>query len=434
MSVQDIVRRAVLAYGFEEGVGTRVFDSSPKKNNGILSKTNGVLPQWVAGKLGFGRALGFDGVGAFVDCGVGTKINTLESNAVAGWVTIADVDAAGYHCWFGSHQGNRFFVGLNGGNYWMGYGDSGRTGPIANHILDSVPAHWIFGAEDGTARLFINGLLVDSFSYTGIGAQVAGQIIGARRGSGAPYNPDYYMDAIIDEVFMLPYMPTPTEDRMLYESRSAFTATPNLRRGLVLDLDFQEGAGLNVFDKSWYKNNGLISGASTWIAGGGLEFGVGGYANFGNDISLQMVDKFSVSFWVKINDLDDHHYLVTKGTPLSAPGNRGWATSYYSGSRRFYFDTYEADGTRHSHTLLYPQDNNWHKIVCTFDNGITWVHIDEVKGYIDGGSYVIGNINYNLLISGSGGFAPLDGAVDKAKIYNRILLPVEKRTLRAEGR
>jgi hypothetical protein len=65
-----------------------------------------------------------------------------------------------------------------------------------------------------------------------------------------------------------------------------------------------EGAGGIVEDRSINKNNGVVSGAGWQLA---LTFGVclrfGGvvdYIECGNDDSINLVDKFTISAWVKV--------------------------------------------------------------------------------------------------------------------------------------
>lgn len=258
MSIQDIVKRAVLALGFEERTGLTAFDSSPKHNNATLLKDNGVLPAWVAGKDGFGGALEFDGTGAYVRC-VGFK-PTVSAGFTA--LILFKTSATGVR---------RFLI-----NQWGAGGAGNSSWGIEQTTLDKI----LFRTYDGVGSytvetvdthnddLWHRAVLV--FHADGL---LTGYIDGTSIGSAAAViqdstNYDVFIgrevvggewwDGLLDEVIILPYPLTSAEVRALEESRSAFTATPNLRRGLVLDMDFQEGTGLTAFDKSWYRNNGVL--------------------------------------------------------------------------------------------------------------------------------------------------------------------------------
>ncbi|MCX6013467.1 MAG: LamG domain-containing protein [Chloroflexi bacterium] len=70
---------------FDEGSGTTGKDSSGNKNDGTLK--NGT--KWVDGK--FGKALSFNGVDDYVDCGSGASLDITDAITVGAWVNIPNV-------------------------------------------------------------------------------------------------------------------------------------------------------------------------------------------------------------------------------------------------------------------------------------------------------------------------------------------------------
>lgn len=142
------------------------------------------------------------------------------------------------------------------------------------------------------------------------------------------------------------------------------------------------------------------------------------YVNCGNDISIQMGNIFSVSFWVKIDDLADHHYLVSKGHGLGS-GN-GWAITYYAGTMKLYFDVHHIDGTRNIVAISYPNDNDYHYVEATFDNGIMYLSIDGSGYTSDKGNLVFDDTLNNLLISkpSSTSWCALTGTISDVKLWN----------------
>src|SRR6056297_596327 len=168
---------------------------------------------------------------------------------------------------------------------------------------------------------------------------------------------------------------------------------------------FDEGSGTTAYDSSGNGNDGTLTNGPIWSTDAregnySLSFdGVDDYVDVGNSQILQMDTSFSISFWVKINDLggdsdENSHEFVTKGHGLSSPGDKGWAVSYYYGSKKVYLDVYKSDGSRYNKSLSYPQNDNWHHIFCTFDEGIIGVYINGSGGRNDYGNFIIGNTEY----------------------------------------
>jgi hypothetical protein len=140
-------------------------DSSGNGNNGTLKPT-GSGPTWVNGK--FGKALSFDGVDDYVDCG--TNINITTAITIEAWVkpsaflttpdrsTIATKALAYYF----QVDGSGYLQVYQYGTSPAGYHSS--TNPIS---LD-VWQHVAYTYDGSNVKMFINGVLDTTIPVTGI--------------------------------------------------------------------------------------------------------------------------------------------------------------------------------------------------------------------------------------------------------------------------
>ncbi|MFC1611327.1 LamG domain-containing protein, partial [Myxococcota bacterium] len=80
-------------WGFDEGTGVDIYDSTGNDNDGVLDGFEG--DEWVVGKGGVGTALEFDGVDDYVDFG-GARVNQLARQAY---------DALTISVWYKSRDG-----------------------------------------------------------------------------------------------------------------------------------------------------------------------------------------------------------------------------------------------------------------------------------------------------------------------------------------
>lgn len=448
MSIQDLVKRSVLYLGFEEGTGTKVFDSSPKANNGTLLKANGVLPQWVPGKDGFGTAIEIDGVGAYVEVD-SPSFHANTKGTIAFWFKpdqaapellrmIHYVEDDDNRLVFQQYADTLRFV--------MKVGDISVIDIESNTIAwDTETYYHVIITQDGTkSRMYINAVVqtdTDSGEWFSDFATATSVLhIGRIR--------DFYFDGIFDDFIILPFALTQAEARSLYESRSPFTATPNLRRGLVLDLDLQEGAGMKAFDRSWYKNNGTLPAAPetpTWVPGGGLEFdGINNYLDIPDSASLRFGDgDFAISLWMKYDDTEniDHAGIIIKGIDgqLATCNYAQYAFRMaYNVPRALWFKICDGINGAQIFDNFGTGDNEPHHIVVCRSGNQIFIAVDGKIRKTADCSAVGSTDNNNDLAIGSqisnGGWAKLDGTVYKVRIFRRAPTLTEIRALYAEGR
>jgi len=198
---------------FDDGKGDTVADSSGNENDGTL-KNN---PKFVDGK--FGKALQFDGVTNYVDCGNDASLDITKEITVVAWVQFDGLDyknstgkllsiaAKGYpdavapHAgWWFSYDnrnngqgfpytcfGNKNGGWVGGGNSFSGYNfvfDDGEWYHLAITVGKSIAALYIDGIQLGADKQLSNLVLSDTIRNLSIGS--AGT--------------SWYFSGIIDEV------------------------------------------------------------------------------------------------------------------------------------------------------------------------------------------------------------------------------------------
>ena len=148
-----------------------------------------------------------------------------------------------------------------------------------------------------------------------------------------------------------------------------------------------------------------------------------------------LFNDFSISFWVKINDLSTYQVLL--GTTDSYSSQAGMGIFYNSNLNTIGFDG-NINGTRiTSQTGSYQiTQNQWYHVVFTnnssnnekilyIDNG---VQVSNTSlGYINGQSYDLVFGSYNLYSNNR-----LNGSIDQFRIFNKALSSSEVTTLYGE--
>jgi len=246
---------------------------------------------------------------------------------------------------------------------------------------------------------------------------------------GAYYSDNRGFTGKIDEVRMYNRCLSERELDTLYEMRGRGHQDIPLRRGLVLDLDFREGAGATVKDKSPYQNHGTLINAPAWVEEGGvdLESSSKQYVTLPTGITAQGEDiTIAVQFTLdsSVNqmalvDIRDEIYLYT------VIGSTG----------RISINVYDGDW-QYCTAILEDAIDDGEKAVGIFTHdGITMktyvngrLSNTQAQGYanaVAAGTNVIGA--YFTLTSSF-----FDGKVHKVRIYQRALSEREVRQLTEE--
>ncbi len=220
MSINHIMRRAVLALDFNERTGTTVFDGSSKAHNGTFGP-GAAAPTWVAGKDGSGGALGFDGgnyvqLSSFalsgtvltlltrINCGEEATHQTIFGDAAqsttVGFIWLrrpADSDALAFKYANGTSVETAYST-----EYFTGYNDT------------DIDVIVVCDYAAKTCDFYRNGIFVNRSIMNGTPVFPTTDRV---RYIGA-YNdgPLYGMIGTIDDVFLLQYGFTPIDSRSIY--------------------------------------------------------------------------------------------------------------------------------------------------------------------------------------------------------------------------
>ncbi|MFA7171068.1 MAG: LamG domain-containing protein, partial [Candidatus Paceibacterota bacterium] len=137
-------------------------------------------------------------------------------------------------------------------------------------------------------------------------------------------------------------------------------------------------------DSTQYANNGTPQGfdgtaTSTTNGTGQIDgadvFDGSDYVDCGNDESLDITDKITISAWVELDDIDSDAIILSKG---DIDGEGGYILRRFS-SGKFYAYTY-IDGDWYNN-LLYgdiSQADKWYNVVLTFDGDISKLYVNNI--------------------------------------------------------
>ena len=435
---------------FDEGSGTTTNNSG---NGGstfnTIFATGSSAPTWTNdGKSG--KALNFDGVSNYALANSDPAYN-LQEMTISAWVKPDSVDKTGpivgnvFGWWY------RYGIFISGGTYTALFRSTGGTWTLSSSVSSS-PNNWDYVAvsyKDGTAKIYVNGKLRNSgtFTYAPLTQSSSTIMFGTHSISAN----DWFKGSL-DEVKIYNYALTDEEIKQDYNAGSALQmgqtsqtiggTTTSLNYCIpgdtsycaapVAEYNFEENTGLTAKDTSGNNNNGTISGA-TWTTGAnnkgaGLKFSGSGYINSG--VTQGYTGNLNINFWIKTNS-------STTGTIVSKYGNNSYWTY------RIYTDTNgKINFERGNNTAAWVttlisnksvNDNKWHFVSANYDSTKMSIYIDgqldnsvaETRA-ADGTNYYnfcIGNDHHYCTPSGPKGF--FNGSIDGVKIYNYARTPAQ---------
>jgi len=141
--------------------------------------------------------------------------------------------------------------------------------------------------------------------------------------------------------------------------------------------------------------------------------------------SLDLVDEFYISFWMKPNNLStSQRYLLSKLTNAGTDNVYSVAWEYVNNTVEFYANYYTGDAPRTGSQIVV-SDTAWHHIAYNYD-GTNW------QGYLDGEqvfsltkSFTLSASEGKLLIGAFNANRIFEGWLDEVKIYDRGLTETE---------
>jgi len=411
----------VLNMPFESNESNTTYDISGNQNNGAISGAS----HKGAVNCKFGKCFDFDGTDDYI---------TVTNNGQFNFGTNSDFSIS---AWFKTTSSPQYTAIVSKKWSWIasgaGYGISMESGQVKAVISDGTnlvtsssgttysDGNWHFVVatwdRDGYQKLYVDGVLKDSDSITAVG-DVSTETVYIGRWRIPDWAGYSFFDGMIDEVKV--YRAALTQREIMME----MNAGKNIP---VLEIGFDEGSGNSVYDKSFSKNNGTITGA-LWkrpedcVSGSCLWFD-GSADNVAISSSVPLKEKFTISHWVRTTSSGGQMYTV--GNAGSADGYRFGLTS---GKVSFLFGSGSyTESMCGSKTV---NDGKWHMITGVFESGSSF------KCYIDGKyeSFVSVGSYPSMQNSAPGIGAPpcctnYSGYLDELKIYSYNLTAQEIRDL-----
>lgn len=196
-----------------------------------------------------------------------------------------------------------------------------------------------------------------------------------------------------------------------------------------LILDFHEGSGTVVHDKSHCGNNGTFKGVNepAWLRNEVLFDGSNDYINCGNDSSLNILKAITIEVWVKPMVLNAFQVIISKQRDTSnsaiSYGIRLQENNKFVG----YNYTTSQIGTGDSTTVA--TTDKWYHIVITNDGTDFKIYVNGVYENGGTGGVMESNTTYSVYIGGwwtiTTGIQYFNGFIGNIRIYLKALSQIE---------
>ncbi len=206
---------------------------------------------------------------------------------------------------------------------------------------------------------------------------------------------------------------------------------------------FDEGQGDTAYDSAG-NNDGTIYGAA-WTTGKigdyALDFdGEDDYVDVNDSPSLDITDKITIAAWVKLNNLSNHCFIVSKQPSGTArdnyAGNYEFRIAQSTGYLKLLHQTSTGETYSYYDSTSSVNAEAWHHVAVTLIEG------GNVNFYIDGypagispqqGTFGIFNNEPVRIGTRKDAYSWFNGKIDDVRIYDRALSAEEVRQLYRAG-
>jgi hypothetical protein len=427
-------------------------DKSGNGNDGILYNE----PSQVPGKSG--QALRFDGVDDFIEYSSNIQFNSNDFT-VSGWAKLAGPGG-------GIDSENFIFVqrvdGIGAGNpvvdlYFdsslrptFGFRDDVGSGAGTQDVSAASTGIWyhLVGVKTATeARLYVNGVLVDTDVHTMTGDFDSGSVhrfIGKNSYESVDKS---FMNGSIDDVRVYNRALSAAEVKTIYNEGVGAVIGKNqankVPSGLVGYWSFNGPDFTDrVYDRSGQGNHGYVYGVATSSikasgrVGQGIALdGTNDHVLIGDINTMEGIPALTASAWVKLpGSVTNERHIIDKGDCTGSLGS--WELMVGgSGAPQFYiYGATYAEGPQEI------DDGQWHHVTGVTDGTNIVVYVDGVPG----NTAASGNLASNSIPVEIGGYCNgggscggscfWPGSIDEVRVYNRALSAQEVKQLYNLGR
>lgn len=449
---RQISNQGLIGYWpMNEGTSTSVGDASGSGNNGSFVNT----PTWTNGKIGKGVNLNI--YTSYIQIPDNSVLDTTSSVTISAWVKfspyiVGDVQS------LVTKDGN-YALEMNAGHvrmkWWAGT-DIYMVEYTPSPAFSAGEWHHLVGVATGNlpSALYIDGLLVatsPSVLSGGVSRNLTNPLY---FGGGAGYG----FQGVIDDVRIYNRALSTAEASSLYRvSERAINTSQNnkVASGLVGMWSFNgqdmDWANNIAYDRSGQGNNGTVSNMTQSISidvgkvGQALRFNTNTSITIPANASLRPATNLTVSAWVKsTHDIGSTYERIvdqrySKGYVLCLNGAITGNADTIGAAMLAMGSNNGGDAVLLGGTTNIANDNTWHLVTGTFDNGVMKIYVDGVleNSTTAGFSTVLYNsdsptIGYdNSTGSNSEHFV---GSIDEVRVYNRTLTAAEILQLYRLGR
>lgn len=334
------------------------------------------------------------------------KPNTASQPSFARLVTKYDGVNINYLMAYNSDNTMRFIIDGTGGR---------ATASSTTVPTDTSRWYHFVGVRSGnTVQIYVNGVLEGSVAISGASLTTTTQL---SLGGGAGNS----FDGVQDDTRIYDRALTASEAKALYEQYDASIKLNAGAGGLVGHWKLDNGAAR---DSTPYASNGTLFSASTTTdrknqASRALSFtgSNGSYVTMGNQTRYQ-VNNGTLSAWVK---------STTPGSSYRGIIVKTSAYGIFLANGLLY--SYNWATSSNLATTVNLADGNWHHVAMTFQSGVTngtILYADGVPALTTTLTVASQGSPLNLGTGfGSGAGQNINGSIDDARMYNRVLSATE---------